>query len=534
MRGRLLHRIILAAVFCLSACGAKEGNGTPAAQASAPPVPAAGNEQAERPGGIPPEAVAVTAADGAQLWVQPRPGGRVIVYQFREGGLAEGTGGAIEDMAALYPDVDFSVFETEAGAEGSGAQPGGADGPDRLRDAQDQLVEVTPGAAEALDIARRGTVIELTGPTLTHMIESMGGSLDVSSEEMERLLASTDGRITATQSELRALIKQAGGDPVRAAALSALIERTLSEPAPRIEKEAATRGRTQDGCPGLVYGHGEREICLPLGTLSFADAAVSFTPGDKPSKPPFDFPANALGEPDYRNTRSADFISLGCQGVLVLQFLDNALIDVDGVDLYVFEIGPFVERTELAISSDGATWIDVGEIEGARSEVDISAHVSRGDRFSYVRLTNAGRNCGGNHSGADIDAVAAVGAEIRLSLDSALLFDVGKSDIKPEAATALDALAAQIRAYGNDIRVTVEGHTDATGSDRANLSLSQARAQSVWTYLAPSLSLPASAVTIRGFGETKPVAENDTEAGRAKNRRVDLLILPGAKGYLKE
>lgn len=528
---RSIHTLLIAGALALSACGAKEAEGAAEGAGDTAAVETAGAGPAARPAGIPPDAVGVMTADGEQLWVQARPGGNVLVYQLQEDGTAMGTGGPVEDIAALFPDADFSAFER---SEDEPATSGEPDGQDRLRASQQQLVDVTPGAAEALDIARRGTVIELTGPTLTHMIESMGGSLDVTSEDLERLLASTDGRITATQSELRALIKQADGDPIREAALAALIARTLDEPAPKLEKDAATRGRTQEDCPGLVYGTGEREICLPLGALSFADAAVSFVPGAKPSKPPFNFPGNALGEPNYRNTRSADFISLGCQGVLVLQFLDNALIDVDGVDLYVFEIGPFVERTELAISADGSTWIDVGVIEGARSEVDISGHVSRGERFTYVRLTNAGKSCGGNHSGADIDAVAAVGAEIRLSLDSALLFDVGKSDIRPEAASALDELAAQIRAYGTDIRVTVEGHTDSTGADRSNLSLSEARARSVWNYLAPRLSLPASAVTIRGFGETRPVADNATEEGRAKNRRVDLLILPGSKGYLKE
>jgi len=531
MRASRLPALVLSGVFLLSACGAKEAEGAPDAPGTAPAPAGAPDETAQRPAGLPPDAVAIETADGQTLWVQPRPGGRVLVYQFRDDGTVEGVGGPVEEMAALYPDADFSAFETGEGQDDGGAAGGGLD---PLRASQERLVEITPGAAEALEVARRGTVIELTGPTLTHMIESMGGSLDVTSEDLERLLASTDGRITATQAELRALIKQAGGDPIREAALAALIARTLEEPPPKLEKDAATRGRTHKDCPGLVYGTGEREICLPLGALSFADAAVSFTPGEKPSKAPFDFPGNALGEPDYRNTRSADFISLGCQGVLVLQFLDNALIDVDGVDLYVFEIGPFVERTELAISSDGARWIDVGVIEGARSEVDISDHVARGERFSYVRLTNAGKSCGGNHSGADIDAVAAVGAEIRLSLDSALLFDVGKSEIKPEAASALEALASQIKAYGRDIRITVEGHTDSTGSDRANLTLSEARARSVWNDLAPRLGLPDAAAAVRGFGEARPVAENDTEEGRAKNRRVDLLILPGSSGVLKE
>ena len=133
------------------------------------------------------------------------------------------------------------------------------------------------------------------------------------------------------------------------------------------------------------------------------------------------------------------------------------------------------------------------------------------------------------HSGADIDAIAAVGAEIRLSLDSALLFDIGKYQLKPEAQAALDQLLAKVAAYGPDIRVTVEGHTDSTGSDSDNKLLSEQRAKSVWQYLAPGLKLSAEQVNIKGYGESRPVASNDDEEGRALNRRVDLLIKPGSR-----
>jgi outer membrane protein OmpA-like peptidoglycan-associated protein len=149
-------------------------------------------------------------------------------------------------------------------------------------------------------------------------------------------------------------------------------------------------------------------------------------------------------------------------------------------------------------------------------------------------LTNASNACGGNHAGADIDAIAAVGAEIRLSLDSALLFDVGKFESGPEAEAALSDLAAQLENYGADIRVTVEGHTDSTGSASSNQTLSENRAKSVWENLSGKMSAVPEDVTIKGYGASRPVADNATEEGRAENRRVDILILPGKKGYLKE
>lgn len=280
-------------------------------------------------------------------------------------------------------------------------------------------------------------------------------------------------------------------------------------------------------CEGKVYGKGKKAICLPLGELSFADKLVSFTPGPKNSEPPFDQGENSLGEPNYKNTRSPDFISLGCHGELVVQFVDNVLIDVAGMDLYIFEVGPFVEKTQLYISNDGSDWIAIGEIEGSRADIDIGPFVKPEEKFSYVKLVNAGKSCGGKHSGADIDAIAAVGAEIRLSLDSALLFDTGQSALKPEALTALDALATKITGYGKNTKVTIEGHTDSTGNDSDNQKLSETRASAVSTYLVSKVKTLAGRVKTKGYGELRPVDNNDTEAGRMLNRRVDVLVVPG-------
>lgn len=280
-------------------------------------------------------------------------------------------------------------------------------------------------------------------------------------------------------------------------------------------------------CPGQWYGGGKKRICLPLGASSFADRAVSFKPGARPSEAPFDNPASAVGEPDYKRPGSPEFISLGCDGTLVLEFVDNVLVDVDGMDLYVFEAGPFVEETELSISADGSDWRVVGRIEGSRADVDIAAVAKPGERFRFVRMANVSKKgCGGRHSGADIDAVAAVGAQLRLSFDASVLFDVGRAELKPQAQTELGAAAARLKAMGNAIRVTVEGHTDSTGSDADNLRLSEDRARAVWGRLGGEVKLPASAVTIRGLGESRPVASNDTEEGRALNRRVELLVAP--------
>ncbi len=394
---------------------------------------------------------------------------------------------------------------------------------DGVKAAAQRLVEVTPGAKRALEMAQEEGVPALSAEQMVQWVERSGGTLEADPEVLEQVLSAfANEGIELKLSDIRRLVRQSADKRVT----DALLRDWQSEHVAGENMGTAPRGRESADCPGLVYGSGKQEICLPLGALSFADEVVSFTPGAKPSQKPFSNPRRALGEPNYRNTGLADFISIGCHGELVLQFTDNVLVDVDGVDLYVFEVGPFVEKTELAVSTDGHDWIDIGYIEGARSDVDIHGKVPPGERFSFAKLTNAGNSCGGRHSGADIDAVAAVGAEIRLSLDSALLFDVGKSDLKPEALAAIDQLAVQVATYGKNIRVTVEGHTDSTGSDADNLRLSDARAKTVWGYLAKQLPHEIADVQIKGYGESRPIASNEDEEGRAQNRRVDLLIRP--------
>ena len=74
------------------------------------------------------------------------------------------------------------------------------------------------------------------------------------------------------------------------------------------------------------------------------------------------------------------------------------------------------------------------------------------------------------------------------------------------------------------MRVVVEGHTDSVGSDDLNNKLSQSRAQSVTDYLASAGVKPERVKAVRGFGKSKPIATNDTAAGRQMNRRVEVVI----------
>jgi outer membrane protein OmpA-like peptidoglycan-associated protein len=106
-----------------------------------------------------------------------------------------------------------------------------------------------------------------------------------------------------------------------------------------------------------------------------------------------------------------------------------------------------------------------------------------------------------------------------------LNFDVGKSTIKPDYFTLLTKVQDAIKTFPG-CSVTVEGHTDALGSDEINRKISQDRADAVRQYLLANMSVPASRFDSVGFGETKPIASNETDEGRTKNRRIDLVIRP--------
>ena len=106
---------------------------------------------------------------------------------------------------------------------------------------------------------------------------------------------------------------------------------------------------------------------------------------------------------------------------------------------------------------------------------------------------------------------------------SDILFDVGKSTLKPGSQASIQRIAVVLTQYPQH-QILVEGHTDATGSDDFNLQLSQDRANSVRGSLVAG-GVEASRITAEGFGESRPVAGNDTAAGRQQNRRVEIVIV---------
>lgn len=117
---------------------------------------------------------------------------------------------------------------------------------------------------------------------------------------------------------------------------------------------------------------------------------------------------------------------------------------------------------------------------------------------------------------------------IAITLNDLLLFDLGKADLKPEAHPVLDKLAGFISTLNT--KVSIEGHTDslplaANNPLKDNWGLSNARSLSVLRYFKNNFGIDDKKLVSTGYADTKPVEDNNSEANRAKNRRVEIVVL---------
>jgi outer membrane protein OmpA-like peptidoglycan-associated protein len=124
-------------------------------------------------------------------------------------------------------------------------------------------------------------------------------------------------------------------------------------------------------------------------------------------------------------------------------------------------------------------------------------------------------------SGVDVQRQ---GDTINLNMPGGITFDTGKANIKPNFNAVLDDIANVMVKYP-ETKIEVQGHTDNVGNNADNLRLSELRAQSVRSALS-SRGVSSSRITAIGFGESMPVASNDTTSGREANRRVEIKIIP--------
>jgi outer membrane protein OmpA-like peptidoglycan-associated protein len=165
--------------------------------------------------------------------------------------------------------------------------------------------------------------------------------------------------------------------------------------------------------------------------------------------------------------------------------------------------GDAVERRQRALVGAG-----VGGLAGA----GVGAYQDRQE--AALRRELAG-------SGVD---VVRNGDNITLNMPGNITFAFDSSNLQPQFYPVLDNVASTLNEYNQTV-IEVAGHTDSVGSDSYNQQLSVQRANSVAAYLSSKGILQQRMITV-GAGETRPIASNDTEAGRAQNRRVEITIVP--------
>jgi len=130
-------------------------------------------------------------------------------------------------------------------------------------------------------------------------------------------------------------------------------------------------------------------------------------------------------------------------------------------------------------------------------------------------------------AGTGVDVIRS-GNDLILRMPSGITFPVDSYSIQPQFQQTLNEVARTLSSF-NQTYVDVLGHTDSTGSDAYNQTLSVNRAQAVANYLT-SRGVASARLGVRGYGESAPIASNDSEMGRAQNRRVEIKVVPVTQG----
>ncbi|MBI5017662.1 MAG: OmpA family protein [Deltaproteobacteria bacterium] len=188
-------------------------------------------------------------------------------------------------------------------------------------------------------------------------------------------------------------------------------------------------------------------------------------------------------------------------GLAVVRNFENAITKIGGT----------------IAASDPQRWVN-GQITVDGKQVWVQAE--KGNGLIWLRIVE--KTAMQQHIVAD---AASFGNELRSAGHAAvygILFDTGKAEIKPESAQAIGEVGKLLKAEAG-LKVFVVGHTDGVGGVDANLKLSQARAEAVVQALVRDHGIAAARLLAHGSGPFAPVATNDTDEGRAKNRRVELV-----------
>ena len=198
--------------------------------------------------------------------------------------------------------------------------------------------------------------------------------------------------------------------------------------------------------------------------------------------------------------------------------------EVGGVNSKVDTLGGTVEQTQQRVGQAEARIGAVDQKAEAAGKAATDARAAASDARSAADAAAANASAVGGRVDAVVAASRRLVYEVTLSEDQGN-FRFGGTDLPDEAKARLDEVVNTLKADPKAIFIEIEGHTDNVGSTDINERLGMERAESVKRYLYEQHQVPLHKINVISYGEEKPVAPNNTRAGRAQNRRVVVKVL---------
>jgi OmpA-OmpF porin, OOP family len=176
------------------------------------------------------------------------------------------------------------------------------------------------------------------------------------------------------------------------------------------------------------------------------------------------------------------------------------------------------QRLSEQLDASGGTSVAQLPVGGKKIWIQLSI-ADRGDYYELTIVEEAAMEQKVEFTAAELARLLNENGSVALHN---ILFDTGKATLKAESAAALAPVGELLKSEPQ-LKLEIQGHTDNVGVAAQNLKLSQDRAAAVKGYLVQTLGVPADRMTTSGFGDSRPVADNKTDHGRAQNRRVELV-----------
>lgn len=184
-------------------------------------------------------------------------------------------------------------------------------------------------------------------------------------------------------------------------------------------------------------------------------------------------------------------------------------------------------KTAQTTGIGAAAGAAVGAIAGGSRGAAIGAAVGGLGGYAWSQhMENQRKQLETATQGTGVEVQKTEDNRLRMMIPGDISFAPGRADIQPGVRPVLDQFAQSVVQNPGSV-IQIVGHTDATGDDAANLQLARQRAEAVRDYLV-SRGVQANRLVAVGRGESEPVASNDTEQGRARNRRFEIFVQPSA------